>query len=184
MSDSLNMLLDKLKKLYLLTLQKNGLSEKEYQALNAEHRELLDKKNNKYFLKEEYRKGIKVVLTGGVFDIIHPGHIYTLREAKKYGDLLVVVVATDETVKKIKKRDPIHPQKLRVEMVNSVKYVDIAIAGKKDWRKILQKVDPDVVVFGYDQEVKEIQNVKIVKLKKFFSYKNSKTGKIRKILGL
>ena len=52
----------------------------------------------------------KIVLAGGVFDIIHPGHIHTLNAAKALGDMLVVVIATDKTAKKIKKRPPLHNQ--------------------------------------------------------------------------
>ena len=60
---------------------------------------------------------LKVVLAGGVFDIIHPGHIHTLNAAKELGDVLVVVVATDNTAVKMKKRQPLHSQDQRKELV-------------------------------------------------------------------
>ena len=50
----------------------------------------------------------KIVLAGGVFDIIHPGHIHTLNAAKALGDVLVVAIATDNTAQKMKKRPPLH----------------------------------------------------------------------------
>ncbi|SVE62492.1 uncharacterized protein METZ01_LOCUS515346, partial [marine metagenome] len=50
----------------------------------------------------------KIVLAGGVFDIIHPGHIHTLNAAKALGGILVVAIATDKTAKKMKKRSPLH----------------------------------------------------------------------------
>ena len=65
-----------------------------------------DKKN----LTEVGRTSLRVVLAGGVFDIIHPGHIHTLNSAKALGDVLVVVVATDTTAQKIKKRKTLHGQ--------------------------------------------------------------------------
>ena len=49
----------------------------------------------------------KIVLAGGVFDIIHPGHIHTLNAAKALGDVLVVAIATDKTAQKMKKRAPV-----------------------------------------------------------------------------
>ena len=61
-------------------------------------------------LTEMGRDSIHIVLAGGVFDIIHPGHISTLNAAKALGDVLVVVVATDNTAVKMKKRRPIHSQ--------------------------------------------------------------------------
>ena len=57
-------------------------------------------------LTELGRRSLKVVLAGGVFDIIHPGHIHTLNAAKELGDVLVVVIATDKTAEKMKKTTP------------------------------------------------------------------------------
>jgi len=71
-------------------------------------------------LTEMGRDSIHIVLAGGVFDIIHPGHISTLNAAKALGDVLVVVVATDNTAVKMKKRRPIHSQEQRQELVNAL----------------------------------------------------------------
>ncbi|MFH1306382.1 MAG: adenylyltransferase/cytidyltransferase family protein [Candidatus Micrarchaeota archaeon] len=171
-----------LKKLYLQTVIENGLSLASFSKLNAEDKKLLEKKHEKYFLSSEYRKLFTVVLTGGVFDIIHPGHIFTLKEARKYGDILIAVIATDETVKKAKKREPLHPANERCELVNSIKYVDLAIVGASKWQDSLHRVSPNIVVFGYDQKEMDISDVKIVKLGKFVE--NSKTGIVRNKLGL
>ncbi len=75
---------------------------------------------DKKTLTEIGRESLRVVLAGGVFDIIHPGHISTLNAAKALGDVLVVVVATDNTAVKMKKRRPIHSQEQRQELVNSL----------------------------------------------------------------
>ena len=64
--------------------------------------------NDKNSLTELGRTSLRVIFTGGVFDIIHPGHIHTLNAAKALGDVLVVVVATDTTTQKMKKRKPLH----------------------------------------------------------------------------
>jgi len=103
-------------------------------------------------LTEKGRKALKIVMTGGVFDIIHPGHIYTLRKAKELGDVLVVVIARDKTVKKLRGKEPVNNECLRRELVGSLKFVDIAILGsEKDIFETVEKVKPDIIVLGYDQ---------------------------------
>ena len=94
----------------------------------------------------------KIVLAGGVFDIIHPGHINTLNAAKKLGDVLVVVVATDKTAIKMKKREPLHSAHLRQELVSSLTMVDLCIIGdKEDIFKTVDLVKPEIIALGYDQ---------------------------------
>jgi len=103
-------------------------------------------------LTEVGRNSLKIVLAGGVFDIIHPGHIYTLNAAKKFGDVLVVVVATDNTVVKMKKRIPLHTQDQRQELVNSLSMVDLCLIGQEeDIFKTVKHVKPQIIALGYDQ---------------------------------
>ena len=107
-------------------------------------------------LKEMQDSGSKIVLAGGVFDIIHPGHINTLNDAKKLGDVLVVVVATDKTAIKMKKRKPLHSAKLRQELVSSLTMVDLCIVGdEEDIFKTVDLVKPQIIVLGYDQSHQE-----------------------------
>ena len=68
---------------------------------------------DKKTLTELGRGSIRVVLAGGVFDIIHPGHLHTLRAARALGNVLVVVIAPDTTAQKMKKRIPLHNMELR-----------------------------------------------------------------------
>ena len=97
-------------------------------------------------------KGKKIVLAGGVFDIIHPGHIHTLNAAKALGDVLVVAIATDKTAQKMKKRQPLHNQKLRHELVSCLSMVDSAVIGhEEDIFETVKEVKPDIIVLGYDQ---------------------------------
>ena len=94
----------------------------------------------------------KIVLAGGVFDIIHPGHIHTLNAAKALGDVLVVAIATDNTAQKMKKRQPLHNQKLRHELVSCLSMVDSAVIGhEEDIFETVKEVKPDIIVLGYDQ---------------------------------
>jgi len=107
-------------------------------------------------LKEIQDSDSKIVLAGGVFDIIHPGHINTLNDAKKLGDILVVVVATDKTAIKMKKRKPLHTAKLRQELVSSLTMVDLCIVGdEEDIFKTVNLVKPQIIVLGYDQAHQE-----------------------------
>ena len=107
-------------------------------------------------LKEMQDSGSKIVLAGGVFDIIHPGHINTLNDAKKLGDVLVVVIATDKTAIKMKKRKPLHNAKLRQELVSSLTMVDLCVIGdEEDIFKTVDLVKPQIIVLGYDQSHQE-----------------------------
>jgi len=108
--------------------------------------------NDRSTLTEIGRNALHVVLAGGVFDIIHPGHIYTLNAAKALGDVLVVVVATDNTSEKMKKRRPIHTQEQRQELVNSLSMVDLCLVGQEDdIFKTVNRVRPQIIALGYDQ---------------------------------
>ena len=94
----------------------------------------------------------KIVLAGGVFDIIHPGHIHTLNSAKALGGVLVVAIATDKTAEKMKKRLPLHNQELRRELVSCLSMVDKAIVGHEDdIFQTVKEVKPNIIVLGYDQ---------------------------------
>lgn len=117
----------------------------------AEKRGLIRIAKGKVELTERGRDKIKVVLAGGVFDILHPGHVFFLSRAREEGDVLVVVVARDSTVER-RKRIPIVSAKQRVEMVRSLKPVGIAILGSTgDIYSMLERVKPDVVALGPDQ---------------------------------
>lgn len=99
------------------------------------------------------RDTLKVVLVGGVFDLIHPGHIHTLRAAKAEGDVLVVVLARQSTAQKIKKyRKIYHDEKLRKDLVTSLNFVDLALIGKEGTLyDTVEYVKPNVIALGYDQ---------------------------------
>ena len=122
--------------------------------------EELIKKNivneDKITLTETGRDSLRIVLAGGVFDIIHPGHVHTLNAAKLLGDVLVVVVATDNTAVKMKKRTPIHSQEQRQELVNSLEVVDLCLIGQEnDIFKTVNHVKPQIIALGYDQTHQE-----------------------------
>ena len=95
------------------------------------------------------------VMASGVFDLIHPGHISYLNQAKALGDHLTVVVACDATVRK-KKHEPVTPEDMRAMIVGNLKPVDEAIVGTDgDIFDTVRKVNPDIIVLGYDQNFDE-----------------------------
>lgn len=93
---------------------------------------------------------VKVMATG-TFDLLHMGHIFFLKEAKKLGDTLIVVVATDATVRKLK-HEPVTPQDIRLSLIKELKVVDEAYLGSEDdMYKIVEQIQPDIIALGFDQ---------------------------------
>ena len=100
------------------------------------------------------------VMASGVFDIIHPGHISYLEQARSYGDELVVVIANDDTVRR-SKHEPITPEAMRARIVGALKPVDRAIVGGHgDMMDTVRYIRPDVIVLGYDQHFQEAELAK------------------------
>lgn len=95
------------------------------------------------------------VMTTGVFDLLHPGHIAMLEEAAKLGDELVVVIARDASAAK-EKHAPITPEEHRRRMVEALKPVDRAVLGHHgDYFRIVEELRPDIIALGYDQKYDE-----------------------------
>ncbi len=97
-----------------------------------------------------------LVLASGVFDLVHYGHIRFIEEAKKLGGKeahLVVIVARDKTVERLKGRRPIIPEDQRRAVVESLKPVDEALLGYEDlsFEETILQVQPDIIAVGYDQ---------------------------------
>lgn len=98
-----------------------------------------------------------VVLASGVFDLLHLGHVKFLEEAKKEGGKnaeLIVIIARDSTVEETKGRKPIMSEAQRRALVESLKVVDEAVLGYEslDIGEVIEKIKPDVIALGYDQE--------------------------------
>jgi FAD synthetase len=110
-------------------------------------------KNDKSKLTFLGRDALRVVLVGGVFDLIHPGHIHTLKAARAQGDVLVVVIARISTAATIKKdRKIYHDEKLRAELVSSLRFVDLAVLGRQGTLyDTVEHIKPDIIALGYDQ---------------------------------
>jgi FAD synthetase len=99
----------------------------------------------------------KTVLTSGAFDLIHYGHIRLLEEAKSHGGpdaRLVVIIARDETVKRLKGKPPVFPEDQRRALLDALKVVDEALLGYEDldMATVIEKVKPDIIAVGHDQD--------------------------------
>ena len=195
-----------IKTAYLLQLRHGPFTQEEFETstdatelsnlLNLGYLAKHDSGEVRYSLTEKGRSQIKVVLAGGVYDVLHLGHLAALNEAKSLGDLLVAVVATDITVEMLKGRKPLFPEKDRQALVEGLKPVDKAILGYEDvgfgFEQVLTEVMPDIVAFGYDQEnlektVREIiekhkLKIQMVKLSKFDHEKYASSTSLRRKL--
>jgi len=90
------------------------------------------------------------ILATGTFDLLHPGHIYFLTQARALGDELFVIVARDSNV--THKPKPVVPEEQRLEMVSALGIVDKALLGsEKDMFEPLKQIRPDIIALGYDQ---------------------------------
>ena len=109
-------------------------------------------------LEEERRSGKIVVFTNGCFDILHPGHLYLLQEAKARGDILIVGINSDASLQRLKgKERPIFPQDERAEILASLEMVDyVTIFGEDTPYNIISELKPHVLVKGGDWKKEEV----------------------------
>ncbi len=113
----------------------------------------------------------KIVLASGTFDLLHLGHVRFLEEAKKAGGKnaeLVVIVARDSTVKARKGKKPIMLEDQRRALVESLKVVDEAILGWEEFSidKVIERIKPDIIAVGHDQDGIEIEVLKAIQKRK------------------
>jgi rfaE bifunctional protein nucleotidyltransferase chain/domain len=106
----------------------------------------------------------KVVFTNGVFDLIHAGHVDYLSKAKSLGDVLIVGINTDDSVRRIKgEKRPILKQEERAFIVSNLKPVDYVVFFEEDTpEKLISELIPDVLVKGADWAVEKIVGKNIV----------------------
>ncbi len=116
-------------------------------------------------IRERLKKeGKKVVFTNGCFDIIHAGHVDYLTKAKSFGDVLIVGLNSDESVKKIKgKKRPIIPEQERAFILYNLKPVDyVVLFDEETPADLIGKLIPDYLVKGSDWDIENIVGRDIV----------------------
>jgi len=107
----------------------------------------------------------KIVFTNGCFDILHPGHVYYLNQARSLGDVLVVGLNSDDSIKRLNKgaERPIHPQDKRADVLAALLCVDyISIFDEDTPLELIQKIKPDVLVKGGDYTIDKIVGAEFV----------------------
>lgn len=116
-------------------------------------------------LKSLHKKGKKIVFTNGCFDILHAGHIRLLARSKKLGDLLVVGINTDRSVKKLKgPTRPVFNEKERALMLAALEPVDfVTFFGEPTPQKLIDRLQPDVIVKGGDYSPKTVVGAQTIK---------------------
>ena len=145
---------------------------------------IIPNKELKELVKEAKNDSKKIVFTNGCFDLLHPGHITYLKEAKKLGDRLIVALNTDNSVRRLKgSKRPINNLRQRAVQISALGCVDWVTSFSEDTPlKLIQQLEPDVLVKGQDYKVKDIVGskevlskggqVKTIKLVKGFSTSN------------
>ena len=111
------------------------------------------------------KSGKKIVFTNGCFDLIHAGHVRTFQKAKTFGDILIVAINTDVSVRKIKgKNRPIVDQQNRAKVLAALESVDfVTFFSENTPLEILELLRPDVLVKGADYKLNEIVGRQYVK---------------------
>ncbi len=109
-------------------------------------------------LEKERSNGKKVIFTNGCFDLLHAGHVDYLEKAKTLGDILIVAINSDSSVKRIKgNKRPIISQEQRAKLVDSLKFVDFVILFEEDTpEKLIKAIKPDILVKGGDWKIEKI----------------------------
>ncbi len=129
-----------------------GTSDANRKAMALRKRGLVRLRRGRISVTSKGRRRIKVVFIGGGFEVIHRGHLYTISKAKSLGDVLVVAVARDSTIRERKKREPVSDEHQRLMLLSSLRQVDAAVLGVEgNIYDTLERVKPDVVALGYDQ---------------------------------
>ena len=109
-------------------------------------------------------EGKKVVFTNGCFDLLHRGHLHLLREAKKLGDILIVAINNDLSVKKLKgPKRPILPEADRAELIGALEMVDyVTLFHEADPYHLIKELQPNILVKGGDWTTERIIGGEVV----------------------
>lgn len=150
--------------------------------LHIKTRKQIKKISKKYRAQDK-----KVVFTNGCFDILHKGHVSYLNTAKSFGDVLIVGLNSDASVKRLKGEDrPINSEEDRAYILSALESVDYVVIFDEDTPyELISKIKPDVLVKGSDYEGKEIVGSDIAKETKLVTFIDGKStsSTIDKILG-
>ncbi|MDD5131696.1 MAG: D-glycero-beta-D-manno-heptose 1-phosphate adenylyltransferase [bacterium] len=119
---------------------------------------VIERKKLAKLLARLRNKGKKIVFTNGCFDLLHAGHVRYLNKARKYGDLLVVAINTDASVRRLKGNNrPLVPQRERAEVLGGLAAVDyVTFFNEETPEAIIHELKPQVLAKGADYKIKDI----------------------------
>ena len=131
----------------------------------------------KFIVNELKNKNKKIVFTNGCFDIIHLGHIKYLEKAKSFGDVMIVGLNSDNSIKKIKGKDrPINSQDDRAYIIASLKLIDFVVVFDDETPiNLIKLIEPDILVKGGDYKGKNVVGQDIAKELKIVKFTNNKS---------
>ncbi|HHY27000.1 MAG TPA: D-glycero-beta-D-manno-heptose 1-phosphate adenylyltransferase [Desulfitobacterium dehalogenans] len=111
------------------------------------------------------RQGKRIVFTNGCFDLVHAGHISSFKQAREFGDVLVVGINSDKSIRRIKGESrPIVELPHRISLLSAIRYVDYVIPFEEDTpQSLIEQIKPDVLVKGKDWQGKEVAGAEFVK---------------------
>ena len=125
---------------------------------------IIDKKNIEKTIKKLKQENKNIVFTNGCFDILHVGHVRYLKESSKFGDVLIVGLNSDLSVKKLKgKTRPINNENDRAEILCALYFVDYVVIFDEDTpEKLLDTIKPDTYTKGADYTIDTLPEAKTV----------------------
>jgi len=126
---------------------------------------VISRKDAARWVRDLQTRGLKVVFTNGCFDLLHPGHVEYLEEARSLGDALIVAVNTDASVRRLGKGParPVNPERNRTRVLAALAAVDRVVLFDEDTPyEILTELQPDVLVKGGDYRAEEVAGREVV----------------------
>ena len=125
---------------------------------NSFYNKLINRKQLNEILLSLHTKQQKIVFTNGCFDVLHKGHIFYLQEAKKCGDILIVGLNSDASVRRLKGDSrPVNNEIDRAAVLEALKCIDYVVIFEEDTPyNLIKEVQPDVLVKGGDYEVENV----------------------------
>jgi rfaE bifunctional protein, domain I/rfaE bifunctional protein, domain II len=126
---------------------------------------IIDEPGLLQLIRKVRSRGETIVMTNGCFDVLHAGHVHYLKQARQFGDYLIVAVNDDDSVRRLKGQGrPVNPLGQRMAVLNALKYVDWIIAFSEDTpERLVRTIQPDVLVKGGDYKPEEIAGGEFVK---------------------
>lgn len=160
-----------------IVVEKIGVATATMDEINTKHHHIKTANEIKIIVNKLKQQNKKIVFTNGCFDILHLGHIKYLEKAKKLGDILIVGVNTDRSVKRIKGENrPVNPEFDRAYLLNALKSVDYTILFDQDTPyELIKLIRPNILAKGNDYKNQEVVGSDIADVTELIEFTESKS---------